>query len=220
MALSTLVIGDEFIPASSYAAAFTALTDQSDEVRLRTVHWSGAKSEQHAQQQVMERDGANAIPAPAELLDTVPGAEALCLHFAPVGDKVIVDARSGGPSPDIVVSCSAALEDEPREVRLSGLGTAEAEVFQNADMHVIGLILVRWRLRLARRLFRNQLEGSAPCSCAPLGATFHRLPRPSAPKPQPGSGPFLCVVRAFFDADQSGIPDTMCTMNGCPSTIG
>jgi D-3-phosphoglycerate dehydrogenase len=92
MSLSTLVIGDEFIPAESYRRAFAHRNEQAELVRLRSVDWVGAKTDQHAQQQVMERDGANAIPAPPELLAAVPGAEALCLHFAPVGEKLLAAA--------------------------------------------------------------------------------------------------------------------------------
>ncbi len=99
-AFETLVIGDEFIPASSYEQAF----GPDAPVALRSVRLGGSKSEQHAAQQVMERLGANAVPAPPEVLDAIGSARAVCLHFAPIGAKalavapelrVVAVARSG-----------------------------------------------------------------------------------------------------------------------------
>jgi D-3-phosphoglycerate dehydrogenase len=90
--LNTLVIGDGFIPAQSYTEAFTALPDTAELVGLRTVDWSGAKARHHELQQVMEVSGANAVPAPAELLAAVSDAQALCLHFAPIGQELIAAA--------------------------------------------------------------------------------------------------------------------------------
>src|SRR5687768_13605467 len=52
----------------------------------------------------------------------------------------ILDARSGGPLPDLLVSISERLEDDPREVRLSTLGVAEVEVFQTADSTAARLV--------------------------------------------------------------------------------
>jgi hypothetical protein len=81
--IEVLVVGDEFIPAGSYEEAFAAAPDSAALVRLRNVRLAGDNARQHARQ-VMERAGANAVPAPApaELVDALDGAEALCLHFA------------------------------------------------------------------------------------------------------------------------------------------
>ena len=90
--MRTLVIGDRFIPAEAYRSALLEGGAEAASVTVEQVDWSGGKSEQHAAQQRMEVHGAGAVPAPAELLAAVPGAEALCLHFAPVGADLIAAA--------------------------------------------------------------------------------------------------------------------------------
>jgi D-3-phosphoglycerate dehydrogenase / 2-oxoglutarate reductase len=102
--IDVLVVGDEFIPAASYEDAFAAAADL---VRVRSVALGGTKAEQHAAQQVMERAGAGAVPAPAAVLDALTGAEALCLHFAPVGAELLARA----PALRIVAVARAGLEN-------------------------------------------------------------------------------------------------------------
>src|SRR5947208_6587272 len=111
--IDVLVVGDEFIPAASYEDAFASVPEAAALVSLRTVPLGGAKAEQHAAQQVMERAGAGAVPAPASLLDALDGAEALCVHFAPVGAdllargpalRVVAVARSGLANVDVAAS--------------------------------------------------------------------------------------------------------------------
>jgi D-3-phosphoglycerate dehydrogenase len=87
----TLVVGDGFIPASSYV---TALRDRlgPDFGPVRTVDLPGDQAAQHERQQVMEARGPNAVDPPPEVLAAVAGAEALCVHFAPVGEKLIAGA--------------------------------------------------------------------------------------------------------------------------------
>jgi len=89
--VETLVVGDKFIGASLYTRA---IAEQfGDEFGpVRTVDWAGEKSLQHETQQVMETRGPNAVAPPEELLAAIPGAEALCLHFAPVGETVLAAA--------------------------------------------------------------------------------------------------------------------------------
>ncbi len=109
-ALEILVVGDEFIPAASYEEAFRAEQNGGGAdglVSLRGIPLGGSKGEQHAAQQVMERAGANAVPAPPELLAAVPGAAALCLHFAPVGEAVLAAA----PQLRLVAVARAGLEN-------------------------------------------------------------------------------------------------------------
>jgi len=89
--VNTLVIGDHFIPADFYVSAITARLGEGFGP-VRTVDWSPAKAEQHALQQVMETGGANAVPAPPEVLGAVPGAEIVCMHFAPAGREVLAAA--------------------------------------------------------------------------------------------------------------------------------
>jgi len=92
MTVKTLIVGDEFIPAQAYLDAFVQQSAQN-ELDLQTVEWSGEKAEQHALQQVMEAQGANAVKAPTEMLTQMPGTEALCMHFAPVGRDMLAAAK-------------------------------------------------------------------------------------------------------------------------------
>jgi D-3-phosphoglycerate dehydrogenase / 2-oxoglutarate reductase len=86
--MRTLVIGDHFIPAQYYVEAFAELGGEGP---VRTVDWAGAKGEQHAAQQVMERNGPSAVPVAGEIVDAVQDAEALALHFAPIS-RAVLDA--------------------------------------------------------------------------------------------------------------------------------
>jgi D-3-phosphoglycerate dehydrogenase len=87
----TLVIGDGFVPSTVYVSALRARLGP-DFGPVRTVELPGGKTAQHERQQVMETRGPNAIDPPEELLAAVPGAQALCLHFAPVGEKLLAAA--------------------------------------------------------------------------------------------------------------------------------
>jgi D-3-phosphoglycerate dehydrogenase len=100
-----LAVGDEFIPAQEFQVA---LGDS-----VRTVQLSGTKAEQHESQQLMEKGGAGAVPAPAEVVSAVAGARVLCVHFAPVsaevlaaGDalKLVAVARTGLENVDIAAA--------------------------------------------------------------------------------------------------------------------
>jgi D-3-phosphoglycerate dehydrogenase len=93
--VDTLVVGDRFIAASLFSQAIAdRLGDGFGPVRA--VDLAGEKVEQHERQQVMEKHGPNAVPAPEELLVAVPGARALCVHFAPVGEKVLAAGEALG----------------------------------------------------------------------------------------------------------------------------
>jgi len=131
--VDVLVVGDEFIPAESYAEAFeetfAAEPDSMGLVRLRAVALGGDKAHQHARQQVMERAGANAVPAPAELLAALDGTEALCLHFAPVGAEVLARgtalrivavARSGLENVDVAAATERGIAVVPAHGRNAG----------------------------------------------------------------------------------------------------
>ncbi len=45
----------------------------------------------------------------------------------------LLDARQGGPSPDLIVAASATLEEDPHDIAMSALGRAEVEVYETAD---------------------------------------------------------------------------------------
>lgn len=110
MSFTVLVIGDKFIPSSVYVEQFEALRTSTDglaDVELRTVEWDAEKAEQHRLQQVMEWDGANAVEAPAEILASLEGVNAIVMHFAPIG-KAVIEA-----APDLmaIVAARAGLEN-------------------------------------------------------------------------------------------------------------
>jgi len=57
---------------------------------LREVTWAGKDQEEHhAQQQIMERDGPEAVGTPSEIVSEVGDAEIIAVHFAPVPAAVI-----------------------------------------------------------------------------------------------------------------------------------
>lgn len=45
--------------------------------------------EQHGVQQVMEKDGPEAVDTPTEIVDALAGVELLVVHFAPVSEAVL-----------------------------------------------------------------------------------------------------------------------------------
>ncbi|GAA4720690.1 NAD(P)-dependent oxidoreductase [Phytohabitans rumicis] len=154
--LPTLVVGDEFIPSESYLDAFA---DAAEPRSIRTVQWGGTKAHQHELQQLMERAGANAVPAPAELLDAVPGAQALCVHFAPVGEqlleaatdlRLIAVARTGLENIDVAAATRRGIGVVPANGRNAGavaelqlaLMLAEARNVARADASIKS---GRWR---------------------------------------------------------------------------
>lgn len=125
--LRTLVVGDRFIPAEDYRAAFARRADER--ISLRSVDWSGGKADQHETQQLMEQRGANAVPAPAELVGAIGDAQALCLHFAPVGEvllaaapelRLIAVARSGLQNVDVAAATEAGVGVVPAHGRNAG----------------------------------------------------------------------------------------------------
>jgi D-3-phosphoglycerate dehydrogenase / 2-oxoglutarate reductase len=121
--LNTLVIGDGFIPAQSYLDAFTADTGSRQLLDVRNVDWSGAKARHHELQQVMEVSGANAVPAPAELLAAVADVQALCLHFAPIGRDLLTAA----PGLKLVSVARTGLENvDLDEATARGIGVVPA----------------------------------------------------------------------------------------------
>jgi len=151
--LNTLVIGDGFIPAQSYLDAFAADPGTAELIRLRNIDWSGAKARHHELQQVMEVSGANAVPAPAELLAAVPDAQALCLHFAPIGRdlltaapdlKLISVARTGLENVDLAEATARGIGVVPALGRNAGavaelqigLMLAEARNIARADSSI------------------------------------------------------------------------------------
>jgi D-3-phosphoglycerate dehydrogenase / 2-oxoglutarate reductase len=104
--VNTLLVGDRFIAADAFQAAVERELGAGFGP-LRTVAWSAEPSEQHSLQQVMERDGPEAVPAPAEIVAAASGAELLVVHFAPVPAAVLEAA----PDLAAVVVARAGVEN-------------------------------------------------------------------------------------------------------------
>lgn len=93
-----LVVGDQFIPAEDF---------QQQLENARAFALPGDKADQHEAQQLMEKGGAGAVPAPAELLSAIGDAEVLCVHFAPVSRDVL----DAGPRLKLVAVARTGLEN-------------------------------------------------------------------------------------------------------------
>lgn len=150
--MRTLVVEDHYIPAGSY---LEALHNELGELSgpIRTVTWAGSKSEQHHTQQQMEWHGANAVPAPPELLAALGDAQVLALHFAPAPAQLlraapdltaVVVARAGVENIDVetatelgiaVVNVAGRNASGVAELSI-GLMIAEARDVARADASV------------------------------------------------------------------------------------
>jgi D-3-phosphoglycerate dehydrogenase len=105
-----VVIGDKFIPATTYLEQWetkSATDPVLRDVELVPIEWNLEKAEQHRLQQVMEWDGANAVEPPPEILQAVSDADAIVMHFAPVGRAVIEAA----PRLKLIAVARAGLEN-------------------------------------------------------------------------------------------------------------
>jgi D-3-phosphoglycerate dehydrogenase len=109
-----LVIGDKFIPAATYVRQWEkskANDPLYQDMELIPVEWDADKGEQHRLQQVMEWEGANAVAPPAEILAAVSDADAIVMHFAPVG-KAVIEAA---PNLKLIAVARAGLENVDHE---------------------------------------------------------------------------------------------------------
>jgi D-3-phosphoglycerate dehydrogenase / 2-oxoglutarate reductase len=141
--VNVLLVGDHFIPAADFRRA---LTDElGSEVSIREVTWEGAtKEEQHAVQQVMEKEGPEAVPTPQEVVDAVGDAEVLAVHFAPVSEKVL----SAGSRLRAVVVARAGVENvNVEEAKRRGVAVVNL-IGRNANAvaeQAVGLMLAEAR---------------------------------------------------------------------------
>jgi D-3-phosphoglycerate dehydrogenase / 2-oxoglutarate reductase len=87
--METLIVGDHFVSSSAFREAMERALG-SNAGPLREVTWAGKDQEEHhAQQQIMERDGPEAVDTPSEIVEAVGDAEVIAVHFAPVPAAVI-----------------------------------------------------------------------------------------------------------------------------------
>jgi D-3-phosphoglycerate dehydrogenase / 2-oxoglutarate reductase len=151
--MRALLIGDRFIPAVAYRQALEQAGAAAAGVQAEPVDWAGEKAEQHSAQQRMEVHGAGAVPTPPELLAVVPGMQAICLHFAPVGAellaaatelKLVAVARAGLENVDLEAATAKGIAVVPAlgrnagavaELQL-GLMLAEARNIARADASI------------------------------------------------------------------------------------
>jgi threonine dehydrogenase-like Zn-dependent dehydrogenase len=91
--LRTLIVGDHFVGADDFLEAIHK-TLGKDFGPVRTVTWAGASmEEQHAEQQVMEWKGPEAVRTPIEVVQAAGDAEIIAVHFAPIPIAVLDAAK-------------------------------------------------------------------------------------------------------------------------------
>jgi D-3-phosphoglycerate dehydrogenase / 2-oxoglutarate reductase len=91
--MRTLVIGDHFVGSDVFLDAI-GKTLGKDFGPVRTVDWAGDSMEaQHAEQQVMEWKGPEAVRTPTEIIDAVGDAQIIAVHFAPIPTAVLDAAK-------------------------------------------------------------------------------------------------------------------------------
>ena len=87
--MRTLIVGDHFLSSESFRRAIEEIagdyTGTVDEVAMA----GKGTDEQHGVQQVMEKDGPEAVDTPTEIVDALAGVELLVVHFAPVSEAVL-----------------------------------------------------------------------------------------------------------------------------------
>jgi D-3-phosphoglycerate dehydrogenase / 2-oxoglutarate reductase len=150
--MRTLVVGDGFIQAPAFVSA---LTDRlgAGFGPVEAVDLPGDKRAQHERQQLMEARGPNVVDPPGEVLAAVGAAEALCLHFAPVGEKLLAAAdalrlvavaRAGLENVDVAAATARGIAVVPvygrnaaavAELQI-GLMLAEARNIARADASI------------------------------------------------------------------------------------
>jgi D-3-phosphoglycerate dehydrogenase / 2-oxoglutarate reductase len=87
--VNILIVGDHFIRSEAFQQAIERELG-ADAGQIRTVAWAGVDMEaQHAAQQVMEKEGPEAVPTPGEIVDAAGDAEVIAAHFAPISKAVL-----------------------------------------------------------------------------------------------------------------------------------
>lgn len=84
--MSTLIVGDHYIPASAYVEALRA--HAPDAPTPETFELKGSKEDQHSLQLAMELNGVNSLDHDAELVAAMRRSEFVMLHFAPMPSEV------------------------------------------------------------------------------------------------------------------------------------
>ncbi|MEV7689789.1 2-hydroxyacid dehydrogenase [Streptomyces bungoensis] len=141
--LHVVIIGDRFIPAELYVDAVAEACGPGFGP-VSGVEWPGTKAEQHAVQQVMERQGPHAATVSGEMLAAVREAEVLAVHFAPVSRtmlraapalRAVCVARTGLENVDVAAATALGVGVVPVHGRNA---TAVAEL-------AVGLMLAEAR---------------------------------------------------------------------------
>jgi len=158
-----LAVGDEFIPAGDFRSA---MDDLPADVTVRTFQLPGTKAEQHESQQLMEKGGAHAVPAPPELRSAIGAADVLCVHFAPVSAEVL----AAGEALKLVAVARTGLENVDIPAA-TDRGIGVVPVFgRNASAVAelqIGLMLAEYRRRRDYVIGRLRAVSPVPRKCRP-----------------------------------------------------
>lgn len=122
--MRTLIVGDHFIPPDQFREAIAAELGK-DFGPVSDVMWSGDRGRQHHEQQIMEKEGPEALATPEPIVAAAEEAELIAVHFAPVpravfeaagGLRAVVVARAGVEN----VNVEAATEHGVAVVNVQG----------------------------------------------------------------------------------------------------
>jgi D-3-phosphoglycerate dehydrogenase len=104
--LRTVIVGDALLPTDMIAAAFDAL---GGHVTVDAAIDFGPPDQAEADRLALrlEREGPEAVPPPEELWDRLPEAEALVVHYCPVG----ADVLGRGKRLRLLATCRAGTEN-------------------------------------------------------------------------------------------------------------
>jgi D-3-phosphoglycerate dehydrogenase len=105
--MEVLTIGDLLLPPDAFRKAIER--EMGDGFgRVREVIWNGESVEdQHHVQQIMEKDGPEAVPTPMEIVKAIGDAEVLTTHFAPIPEAVL----EAGPKLKAVIVSRTGVEN-------------------------------------------------------------------------------------------------------------
>lgn len=99
--MEVLAVGDLFLPSGAFREAIEREMGEAEGGEagrgfgpVREVSWGGeSQGEQHHIQQVMEKEGPEAVSTPEEVVEAVGDAEVMVVHFAPVPEAVLEAGR-------------------------------------------------------------------------------------------------------------------------------
>ncbi|MGQ9630874.1 MAG: 2-hydroxyacid dehydrogenase [bacterium] len=166
MDVKIVVVGDAMIPARFIAGACDLLKDYRPDVV--SLSWLGEEDKVGLQEEriKVEKGGPDAVSIPEGLMEAVPGAEMLLVHYCPVSRSVL---DAAGPGLRILGTCRAGCEHldvsaaTERGIVVFNVRGRNAEAVSD---FAIGLILAECRniarshLGIARGIWRKDFANS------------------------------------------------------------